>query len=306
LRIQRRTIAALVAIIAGAFLLPASAMAMAPQPVSQPSQQCDRHCLLSLATAYTEAVTDDKPSEVPVAADVRVTDNGELSTLGRGQVWGQPRRFQFRHTLVDPDTGQIVFYGTVTDSPQVDPATWWFYAVRLRVEHRVITEVEEIATDSKFVTPASDLRLPDRTFDTVLPTGERQSRQQLIALANRYFDVVTGGEGSDAREGLAGVFHPDCQRMELGTFTTNSDTAAGSCVGEFADPGFRWPVSNRRFPVVDTERGVVVGMALFGDAPGIPNSGSVVVEAFKVEDGLIRHIFAFFRGGQTESGWPAA
>ena len=34
------------------------------------------------------------------------------------------------------------------------------------------------------------------------------------------------------------------------------------------------------------------------------NNGSVVFEVFKVQDGLIRHIQAFFRGnGQLHSGW---
>ncbi len=34
------------------------------------------------------------------------------------------------------------------------------------------------------------------------------------------------------------------------------------------------------------------------------NNGSVVMEVFKVQDGLIRHIGAFVRGnGQLHSGW---
>ena len=35
------------------------------------------------------------------------------------------------------------------------------------------------------------------------------------------------------------------------------------------------------------------------------NNPSVVREVFKVQDWVIRHIFAFFRGnGQPDSGWP--
>jgi hypothetical protein len=39
--------------------------------------------------------------------------------------------------------------------------------------------------------------------------------------------------------------------------------------------------------------------------PELPNNnGSVVFEVFKIQDGLIRHIEAFFRGnGQLHSGW---
>ena len=43
----------------------------------------------------------------------------------------------------------------------------------------------------------------------------------------------------------------------------------------------------------------------FSTPPEYPhNNGSVVMEEFKVQDGLIRRIPAFFRGdGQAHSGW---
>ncbi|MQA83832.1 MAG: hypothetical protein GEV03_04130 [Streptosporangiales bacterium] len=190
---------------------------------------CDRHCLLAVTTRYTEALIADDPSQAPAARDIRVTSNGDVTTLGDGEVWGVATRLQFRKTFVDPSTGQVVFYGTATNTPTDGAKKWFFYTLRLRVVDRLINEVEEISWDEEFEAPASSLDFPDRIFDSVLPPEERSSRGQ---------------------------------------------------------------------------RGVVIGIARFGDAPGIPNSGSVVVEAFKVEDGMIRQIFAFFRGGQKESGWP--
>ena len=61
-------------------------------------------------------------------------------------------------------------------------------------------------------------------------------------------------------------WHPECQRIELGVLAA----------GNFTAP------------------------------PDFPkNNPSVVMEVFKVQDGMIRHIFAFFRGnGQPNSGWP--
>lgn len=61
-----------------------------------------------------------------------------------------------------------------------------------------------------------------RIVDTVLPADERVSRRELIAAADRYFDVVTGGERSSAHDGLGNFFHPDCQRAEMATIATNS------------------------------------------------------------------------------------
>jgi len=64
-------------------------------------------------------------------------------------------------------------------------------------------------------------------------------------------------------------------------------------------------VRNRRFYIADVERGVVFAIGNFMTPPEYPNNnGSVVFEVFKIQDGLIRHIEAFFRGnGQLHSGW---
>jgi len=80
---------------------------------------------------------------------------------------------------------------------------------------------------------------------------------------------------------------------------------SGSCGGEFQNPSTKWNVSNRRFYIADVERGVVLAIANFMTPPEYPkNNGSVVAEVFKVQDGMIRYIHAFFRGnGQLHSGW---
>ncbi len=67
----------------------------------------------------------------------------------------------------------------------------------------------------------------------------------------------------------------------------------------------KWNVENRRFYIADVQRGVVLAIGNFTTPPEYPhNNGSVVMEVFKVQDGLIRHISAFFRGnGQLHSGW---
>jgi hypothetical protein len=100
-------------------------------------------------------------------------------------------------------------------------------------------------------------------------------------------------------------WHPECQRIELGVFTVNSERSPGSCGGEFQVPSVKWNVENRRFYIADIERGLVLAVANFMTPPDYPsNNGSVVFEVFKVQDGLIRQIHAFFRGnGQPVSGW---
>jgi hypothetical protein len=144
------------------------------------------------------------------------------------------------------------------------------------------------------------LSLPDRLFDTYLPQSERVPRDKLMDIANQYFDAV-----SQSVDYHAVPWHAECQRIELAVFTVNSLMNPGSCGGEFKNPAIKWNVKNRRFYIADPERGVVLAIGNFTTPPEYPkNKGSVVFEVFKVQDGLIRQIEAFFRGnGQLHSGW---
>ena len=265
------------------------------------SAACGRRCLLEVLTEYTEALVDNNTARLRVSPEVRVTGNGALLKLGKGEVWGAVKRIAYRQAFVDPVTGAAVFYGVLTNTPTRDQEKWWFYVVRLKVEKRLIAEVEEVSFDGTLGgTPASSLHLPERLFDAEIPVGERSSREELFAAADKYFDAV-----SQLVNYHDVPWHPECQRIELGVFTVNSTLSAGSCGGEFKNPKTKWNVHNRRFYIADVERGVVLAIGNFMTPPEYPdNNGSVVFEVFKVQDGLIRHIQAFFRGnGQLHSGW---
>ncbi len=274
---------------------------------------CDRRCLLSFLTEYTEALTDNNIARLAVSTTVRVTSNGAMVELGKGEVWGPGRRLPYRQAFVDPVTGAAVFYGIVTNDVRSartgtrDTAGghehWWFYVARLKIERQRITEIEEVSYEPApggFGAKPESLSLPDRIFDTWLPQSERVSRNELFAVANKYFDAV-----SHKIDYHDVPWHPECQRVELGVFTVNSQRSPGSCGGEFQVPSVKWNVENRRFYVADIERGVVLAIANFMTPSEYPsNNGSVVFEVFKVQDGLIRQIHAFFRGnGQLHSGW---
>jgi hypothetical protein len=277
---------------------------------AQRGPDCDRRCLLTFLTEYSEAVTDNNVARLAVAPTVRATSNGAVVELGKGQVWGPGRRISYRQTFVDPLNGAAVFYGVVTNAIRSDraaaaaaPEHWWYYVARLKIAQKRITEIEEVSYEPPkggFGADPATLTLPDRIFDAWLPQSERVSRQELFDIANKYFDAVS--QRIDYHDV---PWHPECQRIELGVFTVNSERSPGSCGGEFQSPSVKWNVENRRFYVADVERGVVLAVGTFMTPPEFPsNNGSVVFEVFKVQDGLIRHIHAFFRGnGQPVSGW---
>jgi hypothetical protein len=267
------------------------------------ADQCDRRCLLEHLTVYTDGLIMNDASRIDAAKNVRVTANGEVVKLGKSEVWGRISRMPYRQAFVDPETGSAMMLTTVTNTPTRDAEKWWFFMLRLKVEDRKITEIEEIAFDGTLRgTPAASMHLSDRIFDTVLPEDERVSREELIAVANQYFDVVSG-----TLDWRKVPWHPECQRYELATMTVNSAMLPESCGVEFENPRIKWPVKNRRIYIADVERGVVMGVGHFTAPPDYPdNNESVVFEVFKVQDGLIRHIEAMFRGNNTQkkSGWP--
>lgn len=297
---ERKSIKGVMAAVAvAAMAVPAGSAHAATGPAA--AEACGRTCLLQVLTEFTEAITDNNLSRLELAGNLRSTTNGVVTPLGKGEVWGHVRRIAFRQTFVDPETGSAVFYGTLTNSPTRDGEKWWFYVVRLKVEQGGISEVEEISYDGMLgKVPASSLELPDRIWDTVLPEEERVSREQLFHLADMYFSAVS--HEVDYRDV---PWHPECTRIELGAFTVNSDLQPGSCGGEFQGGRQKWPVVNRRFYIADVQRGVVLALGDFTAPPEFPNNNeSTVMEVFKVQDGMLRHIEAFFRGnGQKRAGW---
>ena len=273
----------------------------AAQKAKEPD--CNRRCLLEVLQTYSEGLLDNDTSRIKVAATLRVTSNGADVALGKGEVWGLAKRMPYRQAFVDPVTGAVMFMGTVTNAPTIQGERWWFYMVRLKVVARQVTEVEEISYDGMLRgNSPSKLSQADRIYDAVLPVGEQVSRAELIATANKYFDVVSGTLNyHDA------PWHPECSRLEDAVLTVNQPESGGSCAGEFKNPRVKWIVKNRRIYVADVERGVVMAVSNFTSPPEYPNNNaSVAFEVFKIQDGLIRHIEAMFRGDSSmkTSTWP--
>lgn len=125
----------------------------------QPSSTtCDRRCLLQFLTDYTKALTDNDTSRLAVAPTLKVTNNGNASALGKGDVWGPGRQLTSLRTFVNPATGVAVFHGMVTnatDTMRPDAPSspglqrWWYWTLRLKIENRRIVEVEEMAYERR-------------------------------------------------------------------------------------------------------------------------------------------------------------
>ena len=286
---------------------------------------CDRACLEGFVDRYLSAVIADDPSAVPLARNVRFTENGQVLPLGEG-LWKSMKAVgTYRLPVADPEAGQIALITTVVED-HADPAqgTPALMALRLKVADGRITEIEQILERNAMTAQRVEaLGTPRAAFAAPIPASARMSRADLIATANKYF---TGMQRNDGKGDYP--FHQRCDRIENGGRSTNVPTPAGqtrpdpktatgysgqwSCREQF-ESGLLYFVSrirDRRYVAVDEERGVVAVFAFFDHIAGSTRNFTrpdgrpttagpaqpwtwEILEFFKIEDGQLAEIEAF-------------
>jgi hypothetical protein len=262
---------------------------------------------------YMDALTHHDPKRAPFAKDVIFTENDVALPIGTG-LWGAiSGASETGLEAADPSTGQAAWFGLVQEHGA--PA---YYAMRIRVKDGKIADVETIVhRQTGLPAPFGDVGKyrHDSAFADPLPPAQRRPRERLRAVADSYFNTVELNDGV-----VFAPFDAECERTENGITTTKADpasigTAAGiaqGCEAQFKLGIYRINkrVRERRYPLIDEERGVVVATGFFDHANTFdsyqttdgktmktalkwPNSISLV-EAFKIRDGKIYRIEAIF------------
>jgi hypothetical protein len=251
-------------------------MGWLPATSSFASDLCERACLTSMVDKYLAALVAHDPSQLPLARVVRFTENGQELRLGDG-LWGTATAAgKYRLYVVDPEDGQVGLYGTVIEAD--NPV---YMALRLKVDYGLISEVETIVVRSGGTTsfpPAGktmeEKGTPRPQFLRPLPASERLSRADLVKVANSYFTGLGGNTGQNTAP-----FAPTCLRWENGVQTNSNpnflrpanggfNVVALGCEDQQKSGYFSFVTSirDRRFPVVDRERGLVMSFAFFDHA----------------------------------------
>jgi hypothetical protein len=260
--------------------LPSAASARAPAAAA-PATVCDRTCLNRFVDEYLTALVAHDPQRVPLAKNVRYTENGQVLKIGDG-MWGVANGLgDYKLYFADPEAGEVGFMGVIkeNDHPQIT-------ALRLKVEKGKITEVEAIIARSGGPNSAGkpEALVDKPIFSRALTPSQHRSRQELISIANSYF------EGLNQATGKITPFDPNCTRVENGNITANNPNGRGiaklSCGAQF-DTGFSPFIKvrdgpDRRFPIVDEERGLVYAVIMFDHAG--------LVREVKETDGTILHV----------------
>ncbi|MBX5463386.1 MAG: hypothetical protein IRZ28_20130 [Steroidobacteraceae bacterium] len=223
--------------------------------------QCDEDCMLRLADATVEAVAGRDFRRLPWADPVRFTENNVPLMIGDAW-WGSTGDTVGRKalSLADAETGNVVWFGTIWDHDV--PA---FGAIRLKVTDGKIAEFELIAARTPWPIPFGDPKnfafSPSMT--TELAPKDRRSRERLIDLADSYLATKQRNNGA-----LLANFAPGCVMLENGVQITSAEAdiqpRSTDCASVFR-AGLFAPVErirDRRFPLVDVERGLVLAISV--------------------------------------------
>lgn len=259
---------------------------------------CDRACLEGHMTTYYDALNANNPAAVPLAANAKISDNNKLVGL-REAFWADAEETVYRWDIANPRLGDVAGEAVIRNTD----GSYTMIAVRLKVINNAITEVEVVRADQG---DADRLWGPERLVDYPLSrnmtnsirVADRDSYYRLIAAAESYWRAFqTNGTDEYHRADLL----YDTHRFENGLQTT----------GQFPDGSFRsapdgfdtgrfigrnlW---DRRYPVVDEERGIVLSMVRFGLKTGMESQSvatsndRLVAEFFQVKNGMIQEVHA--------------
>ena len=275
---------------------------------------CDRTCLYGFLDAYLAAIDARNPAKLPLAKGVRFTENGVEMKFPDGMWNSVDGRGKYDLRFADEKEGQVGIYTVVTENG--NPS---ILALRMKVVDARITEIETIMgryeEGRDFPSPSPQKLYVRPILNDTVPVEVRTSRAAMIAAANGYFDSLQLNDGT-----LHTVFDPRCDRIENGVETTNNPERAKTVSAFYAlgcEQQFKLGiykinkrVRERRYPLIDEERGIVVAAGFFDHANTFdhyllkdgremktalkwPNSISLL-EAFKIRDGKISRIEAVF------------
>jgi hypothetical protein len=288
------------------------AMARAPgESTAWKVPGCDHACLSKFVTDYMAALAKRSPGTLKTHKDIRFTENDVELPFGKVGFWATVTAVAPSGLVAaDVQAGTAAWLGTAEENGK--PV---YFAMRLGVRDGALAEVETIVVrNTGLPLPFADASkvVHDPTFNEILPPEQRRSRERLRAVADGYFNTVELNDGN-----IFTPFDIECGRLENGILTTAGNTAGTGGVSPGCEAGLKTGmyrinkrIRERRYPVIDVERGVVVATGFFDHANEFdrykttdgrtmntalkwPNSISLI-EAFRVKDSKIHRIEAVF------------
>jgi hypothetical protein len=268
--------------------------ATADRPASAAAAACDRECLRGTMTTFLYALLEHDASKVPVAATVRVTEDGIEKPLAKIGLLNTVTRLRgFRQDILDERAGMA---GADVMVEEVGAPV--MLVVRLEVVDGKITEIETVATRSRadgLIFNIDGLSAPSEGMNYAPRPEQLASRDDAIEAAMHY---PTGLNAAKTFAAVNAPFAPNAYRYENGQVMAGPDCKFAPGCENIATQSLaifeRLGDVSTRVIGVDERMGIVwLRMAW-----GVREEGGeqlTVWESFKVYDGQIHAVEAFMK-----------
>jgi hypothetical protein len=255
------------------------------------AQTCNRDCLKNTITQYLDAMLKHDPSKLPLAANVRFTEDTQTLKLGEG-LWKNIESLSgFRQDLLDVKKGVAGTHVKAMENGKPVLA-----AIRIQMNGNKIAGVETMVVRNKEEGMIFNVDAIVKASDAmnVMPAAaQKNTREEMEKLALRYPEGLRVGSfvKSDAK------FGTEAYRFENGQL--------------MAGPGCKFipgcdNIREQKLPVlagikamvagVDEEQGIVWLRMNFGKGSLMRGEGELsVFEMFKISNGQINAVEAFMK-----------
>jgi len=265
---------------------------------------CDPVCLKDLITKYVDAMVSHKPDSLPLAQNVRFSEDSRDLKLGEGFWKEATRTGSFRQDYLDLRKQIAASHVEVYAGEQQV-----LYSVVLHTRDQKITGIEtlvsRIAANGKFKPDSLGKPLP--VMSAPVPVGQRLSREDMIKTALHYTEGLRIGSFTDSKT----PFSQEAYRVENGTFIAGNGGPRENAPGLYTQKVMLHPDVVPSVTAVDEAAGVVLLWMNFGDTNSYgPGMALITFEAFKVFGAAVHEIHAvnaFFRTmpKATIRGWDS-
>jgi hypothetical protein len=252
------------------------------------SSECTRALLDGLLDDYFAALSAGDASSLPLAVDVKFTENAQEAEIGTTAFWMKAGETKYSQRALDTTACSVAAQAVIPEDALDLPV-----ALRIKVEGGEMTEIETIvvrpgdytasfAVDSN---PAAIIDIADDIgWHDEVPEAERATRQQLTAWIDKYFRAFPSGVCDTTSA---------CKRLENGGGNFN---CGNSCSGSTPTTGGTF---EPRVIIVDEVRGIAAGLTIFD----YMTTGHLDMHMAKMSGGQVHAVQAILRDTNGQSGW---
>ena len=253
-----------------------------------PDVECTRELLDGLLDDYFAALAAGDPSSLPLAPQVKFTENAEVTPIGATAFWMNAGDTKYSQRALDTAQCSVAAQAVIPEGGVDLPV-----GIRLKAERGEITEIETIVVRPGDYTASFAVESNPTAIITIageigwhdpVPEGQRATREELIGWVDKYFRAFPAG--------VCDVT-PACRRLENGGGNFSCSTGA-SCTSTPGGDAFV-----PRVILADEERGIAAGFTIFD----FQTTGHLDMHMIKMSGGQVHAVQAILRDTNGESGW---